>query len=461
MIDQLALTDPDDADLRYAWEQALRRIKGQVAPPAFDRFIKPLVPLRLESGVVIFSAPGNFVRDWVTSKFRSQLESILSDEIGMAVTVSFESAPRSKADFDDQPRAISKTASTPAVEATAPKFEPNDRYTFESFVVGQSNRLAYAGAWAVATQPKHQYNPLFIYGDSGLGKTHLLHAIAHKFQEREPNSSVAYMTAQQFAEDFVQSLQTNRIEQFRRLLRGAGVLLIDDIQFIAGRDKTQEELFHTFNYLHSLGKQIVLIADRAPRDLQLMDERLRSRFEAGLVADVQLPDTETRSAILLSKAEHDQVELPMEVAMFLAENVEGNIRILEGALIRLAAQASISGGVIELDTARSLVEQHYRTGVLAKPTFGQIVSAVSKFYDIPVDQIKGQRRNAPIVHARHVAVFVTRELTQDSWKHIGTLFGDRDHTSMMHGYQKIHERVHSDRTLRGEVKQIMRLLQPS
>lgn len=458
MIDQLVLAEPDKADLSFAWDQALRRIKGQVAPAAYDRFIKPLTPVRVQNGSVMFAAPGNFVRDWVSSKFRTQLESIMSDELGMVVTVTFEMSPKTKAEFDTEPRgAIKQTA--PAVEAA--RFIPNERYTFGSFVVGQSNRLAYAGAWAVATQTKHQYNPLFIYGDSGLGKTHLLHAIAHELYEREPQTTVAYITAQQFAEDFVNALQTNRIEQFRRQLRGAGVLLIDDIQFIAGRDKTQEELFHTFNYLHSLGKQIVLIADRAPRDLQLMDERLRSRFEAGLVADVQMPDTETRSAILLSKAAQDQVDLPTDVAMFLAEHVQGNIRILEGALIRLAAQASVNGGTIEMDLAKALVEQHYRTGVLAKPTFGQIVSAVSKYYDIPVDMIKGQKRNAPIVHARHVAVFVTRELTQDSWKHIGTLFGDRDHTSMMHGYQKIHERIHTDRTLRGEVKQIMRGLQPS
>jgi chromosomal replication initiator protein len=458
MIDQLVLSDSDCADLGFAWEQALRRIKGQVAPAAYDRFIKPLNPRRIESGTVIFSAPGNFVRDWVSSKFRSQLEGILSDELGQCVTVAFENSPKTKAEFDKEPRGAIKVT-TPVAEVAS--FEPNERYTFDSFVVGQSNRLAYAGAWAVATQPKHQYNPLFIYGDSGLGKTHLLHAIAHKLREQDPSMPVAYITAQQFAEDFVHALQTNRIEQFRRQLRGTGVWLVDDIQFVAGRDKTQEELFHTFNYLHSSGKQIVLIADRAPRDLQLMDERLRSRFEAGLVADVQMPDTETRGAILLSKAAQDQVNLPMDVAMFLAENVQGNIRILEGALIRLAAQASVNGGTIEMDLARNLVEQHYRTGVLAKPTFGQIVNAVSKFYDIPVDQIKGQKRNAPIVHARHVAVFVTRELTQDSWKHIGTLFGDRDHTSMMHGYQKIHERVHADRALRTEVKQIMRQLQPS
>lgn len=458
MIDQLVLTDPDTADLSFAWEQALRRIKTQVAPGAYDRFIKPLKPKHVVNGAVVFCTPGNFVRDWVSTKFRSQLENILSDELGTLVTVAFETGPRSKAESDDQPRGpIKSTAPVPEIA----RFKPNERYSFGSFVCGQSNRLAYAGAKAVASQPGGKYNPLFIYGDSGLGKTHLLHAIAREILDEDPTYPVAYVTAQQFAEDFVQALQTNRIEQFRRQQRNVGVWLVDDIQFIAGRDKTQEELFHTFNYLHSLGKQIVLIADRPPRDLQLMDERLRSRFEAGLVADIQLPDTETRCAILLSKAEQDGVDLPMDVAMYLAENVQGNIRILEGALIRLGAQASITAGTICMDTAKNLVEQHYRTGVLAKPTFGQIVNTVSKFYDIPVDQIKGARRNAPIVLARHVAVWVTRELTGDSWKHIGSLFGDRDHTSMMHGYQKINELIHSDRTLRSQVKTIVRTLQPS
>lgn len=458
MIDQLVLTDPDTADLSFAWEQALRRIKTQVAPGAYDRFIKPLKPKHVVNGAVVFCTPGNFVRDWVSTKFRSQLENILSDELGTLVTVAFETGPRSKAESDDQPRGATK-ATAPVPEIA--RFKPNERYSFGSFVCGQSNRLAYAGAKAVASQPGGKYNPLFIYGDSGLGKTHLLHAIAREILDEDPTYPVAYVTAQQFAEDFVQALQTNRIEQFRRQQRNVGVWLVDDIQFIAGRDKTQEELFHTFNYLHSLGKQIVLIADRPPRDLQLMDERLRSRFEAGLVADIQLPDTETRCAILLSKAEQDGVNLPMDVAMYLAENVQGNIRILEGALIRLGAQASITAGTICMDTAKNLVEQHYRTGVLAKPTFGQIVNTVSKFYDIPVDQIKGARRNAPIVLARHVAVWVTRELTGDSWKHIGSLFGDRDHTSMMHGYQKINELIHSDRTLRSQVKTIVRTLQPS
>jgi chromosomal replication initiator protein len=457
MISQPVLADLNSADLTFAWDQALPRIKTQVAPAAFDRFIKPLNPLRVESGAVIFSTPGNFVRDWVSTKFRSQLEAILSDELGCSVTVAFEMGARSKAQFDTEGRASIKVT---AIPETA-RFRPNDRFSFDSFIVGQSNRLAYAGAKAVASEPGGKYNPLFIYGDSGLGKTHLLHAIAREILDRDPSFPVAYITAQQFAEDFVQALQTNRIEQFRRAQRSVGVWLVDDIQLIAGRDKTQEELFHTFNHLTSLNKQIVLIADRPPRDLQLMDERLRSRFEAGLVADIQMPDTETRTAIILSKAEQDGISLETEVAMYLADHVQGNIRILEGALTRLGAQASITGDTICLDLARTLVEQHYRTGVLAKPTFSQIVSAVSKFYDIPVDQIKGSRRHAPVVLARHVAIFVTREMTGDSWKHIGTLFGDRDHTSMMHGYQKINELIHADRSLRGEVRTIIKELQPN
>lgn len=461
MKDQLVLTDPDTADLSFAWENALRRIKGQVAPGAYDRFIKPLKPVRVANGAVVFSTPGNFVRDWVSTKFRSQLEGILSDELGMHVTVSFEAGPRTKAESDDRPASLAPSDRAVVSVPEIARFRPNEKYSFNSFICGQSNRLAFAGAKAVASQPGGKYNPLFIYGDSGLGKTHLLHAIAREILDEDPTFPVAYVTAQQFAEDFVQALQTNRIEQFRRQQRNVGVWLVDDIQFIAGRDKTQEELFHTFNYLHSLGKQIVLIADRPPRDLQLMDERLRSRFEAGLVADIQLPDTETRCAILLSKAEQEGAELPIDVAMYLAENVQGNIRILEGALIRLSAQASIQKDGITMDMAKNLVDQHYRTGVLAKPTFGQIINTVSKYYDIPVEQIKGSKRNAPIVLARHVAVWVTRELTGDSWKHIGSLFGDRDHTSMMHGYQKINELIHSDRNLRSQVKSIVRTLQPN
>ncbi|HRK23071.1 MAG TPA: chromosomal replication initiator protein DnaA, partial [Fimbriimonadaceae bacterium] len=439
-----------------AWEQVLRRFQPEITPAWYERFLRPLRPASLEEGVATFAAPGRFVYEWVRERYAKKLQDALTDELGEPVTLRLVAESRERAATP-----IATAAASVAVTPTdSSKFKPFERYSFDSFVVGQSNRLAFAGAKAVATEPGVKYNPLFIYGASGLGKTHLLHAIAREILKTDSRFPLVYVSAQQFAEQFVTALQNNRIEQFRRAQRQVGVWLVDDIQFIAGKDKTQEEVFHTFNYLHSLGKQIVLSSDRPPRDLYLMDERLRSRFEAGLVADIQPPDTETRSAILLSKARHEEIDITTEIAMYLAENVPGNIRILEGALTKLAVQASVEGVPITVDLASMLVEQYYRTGTLQKPSFNQIVDTVGKHFKIGPDDIRGNSRKAPIVHARHISVYVTREITGDSWKHIGSLFGDRDHTSMMHAYQKISEMMVRDRELRSTVKMLIRNLWP-
>jgi len=394
--------------------------------------------------------------EWVRERYIGTLETLLSDEVGEPVTIELRLEPREKP-------GSSFVATAPVAinhRQEESSFKPFERYTFETFVVGQSSRLAFAGAKAVAAEPGVKYNPLFIYGASGLGKTHLLHGIAREILANNPKYPLVYVSAQQFAEEFVTALQNNRIDQFRRSQRNVSMWLVDDIQFIAGKDKTQEEIFHTFNHLQSLGKQIVLTSDRPPRDLYLMDERLRSRFEAGLVADIQMPDQETRCAIIQSKAAQERIELDHAVAMYLAESVPGNIRVLEGALTKLVAQASLLNVAVDLDLASELVEKYYRCGVLAKPGFDQIVETVSRHFKIPAPDIKGVSRKAPIVHARHVAVFVTREITKDSWKHIGSLFGDRDHTSMMHGYQKISEMMNRDKDLRAAVKMIIRNLYP-
>jgi len=400
-----------------------------------------------------FRAPGKFVQEWVREKYLATLTTVLSDELGESVTMDLQTEPRERMVANIPTAAV-------VVAPEDAKFKPSERYSFETFVIGQSNRLAFAGAKAVASEPGQKYNPLFIYGPSGLGKTHLLHSIAREILSREPKFPLVYIAAQQFAEDFVNALQNNRIEQFRRSHRSVGVWLVDDIQFIAGKDKTQEEVFNTFNYLHSLGKQIVLCSDRPPRDLFLMDERLRSRFEAGLVADIQPPDTETRCAILLSKAKQENLELGTSVAMYLAENVPGNIRKLEGALTKLAVQASVDGRDLGMDLAIQMVERYYHDATVAKPSFNQIVDTVGKHLRIPSEEIMGVSRKAPIVHARHISIYVTREITGDSWKHIGTLFGDRDHTSMMHAYQKISELMNDDRELRATVKMLIRNLHP-
>lgn len=454
-MDQYSLGDSDEQiRLRGAWEQVLRRFQPEVSPAWYERFLRPLRPTNLEEGVATMAAPGRFVYEWVRERYAKKLEEALTDELGEPISLRLVAESREKA------AAVLPQASVAISPADPGKFKPFDRYSFDTFVVGQSNRLAFAGAKAVATDPGVKYNPLFIYGASGLGKTHLLHSVAREILRADARYPLVYVSAQQFAEQFVHALQNNKIEQFRRAQRSVGVWLVDDIQFIAGKDKTQEEVFHTFNYLHSLGKQIVLSSDRPPRDLYLMDERLRSRFEAGLVADIQPPDTETRSAILLSKAKQEEIALDTDIAMYMAESVPGNIRILEGALTKLAVQASVEGVPITHELAMLMVEQHYRTGTLAKPGFPHILDAVSKHFKIPVDDIKGYSRKAPIVHARHIAVFITREITGDSWKHIGSLFGDRDHTSMMHGYQKISEMMVRDRELRSSVKMLIRNLYP-
>lgn len=455
-MDQYTLMDSDNnIRLRGAWEQVQRRLQSELKAAYFERFIRPLQPVRCEDGLVTVAVPGKFILEWVKDRYATTLKELLTDELGEEVEVKLVSESRERQKIE-----TINDASVAISVQDENRFRPNDKFNFDSFVVGQSNRLAFAGARAVATEPGAKFNPLFIYGASGLGKTHLLHSIAKEILADDPRFPLVYVSAQQFAEQFINALQNNRIDQFRRSQRNVGIWLLDDIQFIAGKDKTQEEIFHTFNYLHSLGKQIVITSDRPPRDLFLMEERLRSRFEAGLVADIQQPDTETRCAIILSKADQDRIEITHQVAMILAEGVPGNIRILEGALTKLAVQASIDAVEITPDMALHLVEQHYRSRGSHKASFPQIAEAVSKTFNISIDEIKGASRKAPIVHARHVAVFITREITGDSWKHIGSLFGDRDHTSMMHGYQKISEMMVRDRELRSVVKHLMRSLHP-
>lgn len=456
MSDQYTLEDREEAiHLKSAWGNVLSRLAKEVPSNVMERFLKLLRPEGIEGHCAVFAAPSAFVLEWVRDKYQPKLQRLLGEELGHDVVLDLKLELREKP--VEVPRTVVLT--TPAVVET-PKFVPIEKYGFDNFIIGQSNRLAVAGARAVAQAPGQIYNPLFIYGSSGLGKTHLMHAIAKEILRQDPNYPLTYVSAQQFVEEFVHAMQNNRIDQFRKIQRGIGLWLVDDIQFIVGKDKTQEEVFHTFNHLHQMGKQIVLCSDRPPKELYLMDERLRSRFESGLVADIQLPDTETRCAILLSKARQQNVPLDHDIAMFLAENVPGNVRILEGALIKVTAHASVEGRAIDRELCEMLIEKHYRGIGLAKPSFNQILELVGKHYNIPVTEIRGVSRKAPIAHARHVAVYITREITRDSWKHIGGLFGDRDHTSMMHAYQKISEMMARDHELNGTIKLLIRNLFP-
>ncbi len=445
---QFTLIDQDGSALVGAWERALERLSDEVPGTAYKKFLQPLRPLKLQGGEVHFAAPGNFVAEWVRDRYLDRVAQAIGDELGETVTVKLSVETRTKPESNAIVSSTMQVASTRILEDdpyTATRFRPNPTFNFDNFVVGQSNRLAYGGAMAVAASPGNKYNPLFVYGPSGLGKTHLLHAIANRILSRDASFPLMYVSGQQFAEQFVTALQTNRIDEFRKRFRSVSVWLLDDVQFIMGKDKTQEEVFHTFNELHAEGKQIVLCADRAPRDLLQMDERLRSRLECGLVADVQMPDTETRCAIIQMKAVSESIPLPYEVAMFLAESVPGNIRTLQGALNKIVAEASFSGKSLSLDVAKDTVEKYYSAMAMPKPGFEDIVNIVSRHYRIPKDDILGTSRKAPIAHARHVSVFLVREITGDSWKHIGTLFGGRDHSSMMHAHNKVRGMTNHDR----------------
>ncbi|MDX2065944.1 MAG: chromosomal replication initiator protein DnaA [Fimbriimonadaceae bacterium] len=454
MNDLFSTMDPDPMDvLVMAWRNVVDRLSTEIPQTWMDKFVRRLKPVALDGSDVHLQAQGKFVFDWVSEHMRGSITTFLSDELGRDIEVKLTYTATTR-----------EEASAPAVvtREAAPKhnFRPDPRYTFESFVQGNSNRLALAGARAVADAPGKTFNPLFIYGASGLGKTHLLHAIANQVLARDPRVQIEYLSAQQFTEEFVTAIHTNRIDAFRRQIRNAHVWLLDDVQAILNRDRTEEEIFNTFNYLHQNGRQIVVTADRLPSDFFSMNVRLRSRFEAGLVADVQLPDTETRCAIVQSKAVRDGIPLNHDVAWLLAETVPGNIRTLEGALTRLVALASLDQLELTTELARTMVAQYYKPEVV-KVSFQQIIETVSRVFDVPCEQILGDSRKAPIVQARHAAIYVVRRTTADSWKHIGSQFGDRDHTSMMHAYQRVESRMESDTNFKASIETVMRRIDPS
>lgn len=457
VMNQLSFEDrEDDVRLKACWDRVVLEVGEELPAKMTERFLVPTRAASLKDGVATIEVPSTFNAEWLKSRVISKIQTSLSEHLGETVLVEIRIAPATRK-FEATTSAAARIQ-PPVVEMGG--FQPNEKYQFENFVIGPSNRLAVAGAKAVASDPGSKYNPLFIYGPSGLGKTHLLHAIARQIRMTNPKMQVAYISAQQFAEEFVVALQQHRIDQFRRSQRNVGVWLVDDIQFVAGKDRTQEEIFYTFNHLHQTGKQIVLCSDRPPRELHLMDERLRSRFESGLVADIQWPDTETRCAILLSKAQQQGVGISSAVAMYLSEHVPGNIRNLEGALTKLAVQASLNGSEIRMELAEEMVRAHYASSAIGKPSLTQILDVVSRFYRIPVEDIRGTSRKAPIAMARHVAVYLTREVTGNSWKHIGHQFGDRDHTSMMHAYEKISKMADVDKDFANVMRSLMRNLNP-
>ncbi len=453
---------------KQIWQAALGDLQVQIPRNEFDTWIKQTSLVAIEDGLAIVGATNIFVRQELEGRYVAPITQTLSTILGYTVQVRvvIDSHGDNGADDDETPRA-STNGNGASPRATAQQrlsTEPTQlelptprtamlhpRLTFDSFIVGSSNRLAHAACLAVSEHPAMAYNPLFLYGGVGLGKTHLLHAIGNLALDTDPEINVLYVSAEKFTNDLINAIRRQNTEEFRLRYRNIDILLIDDIQFIAGKEGTQEEFFHTFNTLHGAGKQIVLSSDRPPKAIATLEERLRSRFEWGLIVDVQSPDIETRTAILRAKGESLNVHVPDEVVDFVAHRIQSNIRELEGSLNRVVAFANLNRQPITVDIAAAALSDILGNSRRQRISNDAIVDAVSKFYGIDLKVLKGRGRSRNIVVPRQIAMYLMREETESSLMEIGNELGGRDHTTVLHGCDKIATEINTDARLRADV----------
>jgi chromosomal replication initiator protein len=432
------------------WNRVQQRLRGQVPDRSFETWIRPLSLLAVEDGSLFVGAPSSFVVDWVEEHYRPAIETCSAAEFGHPVKVVF-SIHQSPEPPVEPPE---PTAARPGLRASSGL---NHRHTFETFVVGRSNQFACAAAQAVAEKPGMVYNPLFIYGGVGLGKTHILRAIGARNKQLAQDSRTVYVTGENFMIEMINAIQRGRAIEFKRRYRTMDLLLIDDVQFLAGKESTQEEFFHTFNALHQAHRQIVITSDRQPKELDGLEERLISRFGWGLVTDIQPPDLETRVAILRKHAEFYGVDLPGDVALLIGQNIKTNIRDLEGCLTRLIAQSRNANRSIDLPFTEHALNDLFRSQRRAlNPR--RIAEAVCNAYGIELEQIKGRKRTNAIALPRQVAMFLTRRHTGLSLAEIGREFGGRDHTTVMHACEKIERLSSEDPDVRATLSEITRAL---
>ncbi|MBM2832476.1 MAG: dnaA [Dehalococcoidia bacterium] len=442
------------------WEAALGELQLQVTKANYETWLKDTVGLNYEDKAFVVGVPNTFTAAWLQKCLYGRISGTISRIAGQDVEVELRVSSR------DAPALL--LPPTPLPPALAASLTPppthghrlNARYTFDNFIIGSSNRLAYAAAMGVAESPGKSYNPLFIYGGSGLGKTHLLHAIGHVAVAS--GLRLLYVSAEQFTNEFIDAIAKRKTEDFRLRYRSADMLLVDDIHFIGGKEQTEEAFFHTFNELHNAGRQIAITSDRPPKAMPLLEDRLRSRFEWGLIADIQPPDLETRLAILRTKAELQGAAISAEVLDFIAQRVQENIRQLEGALNRVIAYARLTQTTLTPEVAaRAMSDILMKSPRDSHLTADAIVEATANYYKLSVETIRGQRRDQDTAQARQVAMYLIREETHASLAEIGRELGGRDHTTILYGCDKIGSEINIDSRLRREVLEIRRVLYPS
>ncbi|MGL5085664.1 MAG: chromosomal replication initiator protein DnaA [Clostridium sp.] len=447
-----------ETDLKILWEKTLNIIKGEMSEVSFNTWIKSCEPISISSNTIQISVPNSFTQDILEKRYKDLVVNSIEAACSKLYKVEFFIASDLQ-EIEDKNKELeelklSKRNNTSVAVNDEMSSTLNPKYTFASFVIGNSNRFAHAASLAVAESPAKAYNPLFIYGGVGLGKTHLMHAIGHYILQNNPNAKVVYVSSEKFTNELINAIKDDKNEEFRNKYRNIDVLLIDDIQFIGGKERTQEEFFHTFNTLHEANKQIILSSDRPPKEIPTLEARLRSRFEWGLIADTQAPDFETRMAILKKKADVENLNVPNEVMVYIATKIKSNIRELEGGLIRIVAYSSLTNRNITVDLATEALKDIISNKQNKNVTIDVIQDVVANYFNLRVEDLKSQRRTRNISYPRQIAMYLSRKITDMSLPKIGEEFGGRDHTTVIHAYEKISDGLKTDESLQNTVNDI-------
>ena len=473
----------DTKQLQAIWEQILVELSKDTSKLSCASFLKPIVPLSINEQILELGTPNQFVKEFLEDRYVDSIKAvtakvtnnnlqlkIINLQLGDTVEPESVSTVPSISSVNTAEEFVLPT-STAITATTAPEikttnsviledsFSLNPKYVFETFVTGNSNRFAHAAALAVAEAPAKVYNPFFMYGGVGLGKTHLMHAIGHRILEKNPNLRVLYISSEKFTNELINSIRDGNPESFRQKYRNIDVLLVDDIQFLSKKEHTQEEFFHTFNTLHNANKQIIISSDRPPREIQTLEDRLRSRFEWGLITDIQAPDLETRIAILRKKALLENLTVPNDVMLFIASRIDNNIRELEGALIRVMAYASLTNQVVTNELVSEALKDVFPHGKTKEITLELIQEIVSSYFKIKMEDLLAKKRTRNLAFPRQIAMYLSRELTDTSLPRIGELFGGRDHTTVIHAHDKIARERNEDNKLNNTIKELIKRIE--
>ncbi len=442
------------------WDKTSKIIQEKISKQNFDTWIKPIKMVAMEDKCVQLAVPNKFFRDWLLDNYASTIKQSLKNASGIDVDINFILSKNEEKDQEPESRHTipAKNISTATIIRGKNLSFFNENYNFDRFVVGSCNQFAHAASIAVAKQPAKNYNPLFIYGGSGLGKTHLLNAIGLLASSLHPSLNIMYVSAEEFMNEMINSIRYDRMPKFREKYRNISYLLIDDIHFLAGKDRTQEEFFHTFNTLHDSGKQIVVTSDKFPKDIPNLESRLRSRFEWGLIADIRPPEMETKIAIIEKKVQENNIKLPNNVIHYIASHVESNIRELEGFLVRIGAYSSLTGKDIDLDLVKEVLSSLVKQNKKGEITIEEIIKVTAGKLNIKISDIKAHNKNKNVVFARQIVMYLARKLTNNSFPDIGQKIGGRDHSTIIYANNKILNSIKVDNKLKILVREIEDIL---